>query len=200
MSPAEGAIYDSFSTDLHVINFPPKLPEYSIVGVDYGTNNPCSFIRVDVNRSGFPNMWVADEYYYSSKVHQRQKTDAEYAADLMRFIKDTSVIAIYIDPSATSFKLELRKQGVQNLYDAKNEVLDGIRLVSTYVDSGTLKVCRNCPNLIKEFQSYVWDAKSAKTGEDRPLKENDHALDALRYVMFQPFLWKGWKIKECGRY
>lgn len=184
---AEGAIYDSFDPTIHVIDFPPGNAEYFLVGVDYGTTNPCAFSLIGVNRSKFPNMWVEDVYYYDSKIHQRQKTDTEYAADLTRFIKDRPIKAIYIDPSAASFKLEIMKHNISNLYDAENEVLDGIRLVSKYLNNGTLKVCKNCDALIKEFQSYVWDPKCAQTGVDKPMKQSDHVLDSVRYAIYTHF-------------
>lgn len=187
---AEGAIYDFFDTSLHVINFPPGQAEYYICGVDYGTVNPCAFTLIGINRSKYPNFWVEDEYYWDSKVRQRQKTDTEYAADLKKFIEGKPVKAIYIDPSAASFKLELGREGIYNLYDAENEVLDGIRLVSKFLSNGTLKICKKCDSLIKEIQGYVWDPKCAKTGEDKPLKENDHAIDSVRYCMFSHFFGK----------
>lgn len=181
---AEGAIYDFFDEKLHVLNFAPKQASFYIVGVDYGTTNPCAFVLIGVNYSAFPNMWVEDEYYFDSKTQQRQKTDSEYAADLKKFITNRPIKAIYIDPSAASFKLELQREGIDNLFEAQNEVLDGIRLVSMYLNNGTIKICKKAANLIKEFQSYVWDAKSLKTGEDKPLKQSDHALDALRYAIY----------------
>lgn len=181
---AEGAIYDFFESSLHVLDFAPALAHYYFVGVDYGTTNPCAYVLVGYHPNKYPNYWVEDEYYYDSKVHQRQKTDSEYADDLQKFIKDRPIKAIYIDPSAASFKAELAKSGIQNLYEAENEVSDGIRFVAKYLNNGTLKICRKCSHLIKEFQSYVWDPKSSKSGIDKPLKENDHALDALRYAMF----------------
>jgi hypothetical protein len=128
-------------------------------------------------------MWVEDVYYYDSKVHQRQKTDTEYAADLARFIENRPIKAIYIDPSAASFKLEIMKHNISNLYDAENEVLDGIRLVSKYLNNGTLKICKNCEHLIKEFQSYVWDPKCAQTGVDKPMKQSDHCLSGDTIVL-----------------
>jgi PBSX family phage terminase large subunit len=187
---AEGAIYDFFDQKLHIMDFPQSTAQFYIVGIDYGTTNPCAFVLIGINFNKFPNIWVEDEYYYDSKVHQMQKTDAEYAENLQRFIKNRSIKAIYIDPSAASFRLELQKAGVQNLFEAENEVIDGIRFVAKYLDQGTLKICRKCDNLIKEFQSYVWDAKSLKSGIDRPLKENDHALDALRYALYTHFFGK----------
>lgn len=187
---AEGAIYDMFDTNLHVIDYPPGIAEYYVVGVDYGTSNPCAFVLVGANRNKFPNVWVEDEYYYDSKAHQRQKTDSEYADDLKNFIKDKSVKAIYIDPSAASFRLELQKQGVSNIYDANNEVNDGIRFVSMYLNNGTMKICASCKNLIKEIQSYVWDPKSQLKGLDKPMKQFDHCSDAWRYAVMSHFYFK----------
>ncbi|MCE5319437.1 MAG: PBSX family phage terminase large subunit [Parachlamydia sp.] len=187
---AEGAIYDFFDPTLHVINFEPGLPEYCIIGIDYGTTNPCAFVSVSVNRSKYPNMWVDSVYYYDSKIHQRQKTDSEYAVDLIKFIKDKPVKAIYVDPSAASFKLELSRNDVSNLYDAENEVIDGIRLVSKFFNNGTIKICRSCDVLIKEMQGYVWDPHCAKTGKEQPLKHADHGIDALRYSLYTHFFGK----------
>jgi PBSX family phage terminase large subunit len=187
---AEGAIYDFFDEETNVIIFPPDAATQYIVGVDYGTTNPCAFVLVGINRNKFPNMWVEAEYYYDSRQKQRQKTDSEYGIDLRKFIANKPISAIYIDPSAASFKAELLKQGINNLFDAENEVIDGIRMVSKFMSDGTLKIVSNCRNLIKEFQSYVWDSKSIKTGVDKPLKENDHALDALRYAIYTHFFAK----------
>lgn len=185
---AEGSIYDTFDETLHVLDFPTSHATSYIVGIDYGTSNTCAFVILGINRNAVgAKVWVEGEYYYNSRVAQRQKTDSEYAADLRRFIQDKPVEAIYIDPAALSFKVELRKAGFYGLLDAKNEVLDGIRFVGDMMNTGMLKICRSCPNLLKEFQSYVWDARSMKTGIDKPLKENDHALDALRYAVFTHF-------------
>lgn len=181
---AEGSIYDFFDTQLHVIDFAPSTAKYYIVGIDYGTTNPCAFTLIGFNNARSPNIWVEDEYYFSSKVQQRQKTDSEYVEDLKRFIQDRPIKAIYIDPSAASFKVECQRSGIMNLFEAENEVIDGIRKVGDLLNNGTLKICRRCSNLVNEFQSYVWDKNSEKTGVDKPKKENDHALDSLRYAIF----------------
>jgi PBSX family phage terminase large subunit len=184
---AEGAVFDTFDCSTCVIPFPPGNPQYTLVGVDYGTNNPTSFVSISVNLSKFPNIWVDDVYFYDSKAHQRQKTDNEYAADLKKFIVGKPLRAIYIDPSAASFKLECAKHDIPNIYDAENEVLDGIRLLGDFFNKGTLKICRHCEQLIKDIQSYVWDSKCAMTGVDKPLKQNDHTIDALRYAVYSHF-------------
>lgn len=184
---AEGAIYDFFDEKLHCIDFPLSTATSYIVGVDYGTTNPCAFVLIGINKHRYPNIWVEDEYYFNSRVSQRQKTDGEYAEDLKRFIENRAISGIYLDPSAASFRAELIRSGVDNIIDAENEVNDGIRFVAKLLSNGTFKICRKCRNLIAEFQSYVWDEKSLKSGVDKPKKENDHALDALRYALFSHF-------------
>ena len=108
----------------------------------------------------------------------------------LSFIEGKPIKAVYIDPSAASFKAELSKQGVQSLFDAENEVLDGIRLVGSFFRNGTLKICRSCDPVIKEMQSYVWDEKSQKKGIDTPKKTSDHTLDAIRYACYTHFFGK----------
>lgn len=181
---AEGSVYDFFDPQIHVISRAPSYTAPVIIGVDYGTTNPCAFVSVGIDRNRYPNFWVESEYYYDSKSHQRQKTDSEYAEDFIKFIEGKNVEAIYIDPSAVSFRTELFKRGVTKLFEGNNEVIDGIRFVSKLLNDGAMKIMSQCKETIKEFQSYVWDAKAAHRGEDKPKKENDHALDALRYALF----------------
>ena len=69
------------------------------------------------------------------------------------------------------------------LKKADNAVLPGVQLVASALDSGVLKIHPRCANLIEEMENYAWDARSQERGEDRPLKKDDHAADALRYAM-----------------
>jgi PBSX family phage terminase large subunit len=184
---AEGSVYGFFDEKTHVIDHTGFSATYYILGVDYGTINPCAFILIGYNPYRLPNIWVEDEYYYSSRVSQRQKTDGEYADDLQRFIEGKRIEGIYIDPSAASFRVELAKRGVEPLLDANNDVNAGIGFVGMKLNEGSFKIRRQCKNLIAEFQSYVWDEKAAKLGVERPKKENDHALDALRYALLTHF-------------
>ena len=183
---ASGAIYDFFDSAIHVIKHIPAPSAYSIVGIDYGTTNPTAFVMVSFNPLRYPNMWVEKEYMWDSKQRQRQKTDSEYAQDLKQFISGKRIDGIYLDPSAASFRTELYRLSIKPRY-AENEVMEGIRYVANLFVSGTIKICDTCPELIKEMQSYVWDPKSIKLGEDKPLKVSDHLCDALRYACFTHF-------------
>lgn len=183
---AEGAIYDMFDDKKHVLKNVKAFPaEYDAqcVSVDYGTTNPTAFLRIGRKDEKY---YVDSEYYYSSAENSRQKTDGEYADDLVYFLNGDQ-IPVIVDPSAASFIVELERRGV-DVRHANNSVLDGIRTVSTLLSKDCLYInggIGGCHNLIKEMQSYSWDAKAQKAGIDAPLKVNDHAVDSLRYgVMF----------------
>jgi len=187
---AEGAVYDFFDEDRHVIQFPPgKAMEYYL-GVDYGTTNPCVFLLFGYNPSHYPNIWLEKEYYYDSKRVQRQKSDYEYYKDFEKFVDGRYISGIYIDPSAVSFEQELRRNGVQNIRKAVNDVVPGIRFQGQLLLNGTYKICANCTETIKEYATYSWDSKWSERGEDKPIKKNDHGKDAERYFLFTKFFKK----------
>ncbi len=190
---AEGAVYDFFDTNLHVLEIPITTAHHYFVGIDYGTTNPCVFTMIGYDPNSYPNLWLEKEYYFDSKKEQRQKSDFEYTNDFIDFISGFNVKSIIIDPSAASFKRELQRNGISGIKDADNDVLKGIRFTSNMLSSGQFKVCASCKNTIKEFMTYVWDSKSSERGLDKPVKQNDHALDAIRYVLATEFFTKSSK-------
>ncbi len=66
---------------------------------------------------------------------------------------------------------------------ADNEVLDGIRKVSTLLKNRALLICSDCAGLLTEMAAYRWDEKAGARGEEKPLKQQDHGPDALRYYV-----------------
>lgn len=181
---AEGAIYDMFNDDIHVVNKDELFsdPVRRVFAMDYGTHNPTAGILLNMDSNG--NLYASDEYYYDGRKSMKQKTDGEYARDLSEFFEKHGLrkgsTPLIIDPSAASFKVECRKAGFK-VKDAENSVLDGIRRVGNLLSGGNLFISPRCKNLRKELVSYVWDSRSRADGKDVPLKENDHACDALRY-------------------
>lgn len=185
---AEGAIFDFFERSLYVVNRPPRAANYWIVGIDYGTNNAFAAVLIGVHTGietqTHPVMWVEKEYYWDSKIKGRQKLNSEYAEDLEKWLQPYSVRGVYIDPSAAAFKVELRRKGM-HVIDTDNDVQNGIQRMIDLVKSGSLFICQECTNLIREIEGYVWDPKCAEKGLDEPLKKNDHAIDALRYAVYK---------------
>lgn len=184
---AEGAIFDFFDRKIHVLSRPPRAAEYWVAGIDYGTTNnfACMLMGVSTGRytqSGV-SRWFEKEYVWDSKKMGRQKTNSEYADDVLEFLEPYGVKAVYVDPSAASFKLELRKRGL-HVVDADNDVTNGITFMTSEMRKGNLFICKECENMIRETESYVWDSRSAEKGYDEPLKKDDHCMDAGRYVCF----------------
>ena len=184
---ADGAVYDFFNEDRHVIQTPQSVADYYIVGIDYGTTNPCVFSLIGCNSGGYPNMWLEKEYYFDSKKELTHKSDYDYFKDLQKFLYGYNVKRIYIDPSAASLRQELRRNGVGNVSDATNDVIPGIRFMGQLLTNGTYKICANCTQTLKEFSNYLWDSKASQRGEDKPIKKNDHCMDAQRYALYTHF-------------
>ena len=179
---AEGIIYDMFSKEKHVTDAeesPPE-PKYYI-SCDYGTQNATVFLLWQEGLNG--KWYCVDEYYYSGRDESSQKTDNAYADDLEAFIGGRKIEWIVIDPAATSF-ITLLRERKHKVKKAKNDVLDGIRYTGSQLNLGNVLFLNKCENTIKEFGSYIWDAKACERGEDKPIKQHDHAMDAVRYFCY----------------
>lgn len=182
---AEGIIYDMFDINYHVkkiTEFVGKLIDGGrYVSIDYGTQNATAMLLWN---KGIDGKWYCiREYYYSGRDKGIQKTDSEYADDMIAWLEDTKIKAVIVDPSAASFITELRKRGF-NVIPADNDVEDGIRFVAALLNKERIVFSSSCENTIKEFASYIWDPKAADRGKDEPIKQHDHAMDAVRYFCY----------------
>lgn len=168
-----------------------------LIGVDYGTHNPCVFLdTIDDGRTA----WFDREFYWDSVKRMRQKTDSEYADDMVKFIHESRVPAkpkVVVDPSAASFKVELLNRNIW-VTDANNDVIEGIRKTSSALAQKKIRVRKSvpgddgphyqgCPNTAQEMPSYAWNDKKAKAGTEEPIKARDHGCDAVRYVAMEVF-------------
>jgi PBSX family phage terminase large subunit len=173
---AEGLVYPFFSREQHVC-LPPDFCTDYYISCDYGTVNPASFGLW--GRKG--DTWYRIcEYYYSSKREGGQKTDEEYYTALENLAGSFSVSAVVCDPSAASFMTCIRRHGRFRVIPAKNNVTDGIRQVANALREGIIKISPECSDTIREFALYRWDDGAVK---DQPIKENDHAMDDIRYFV-----------------
>jgi len=150
------------------------------ISIDYGTQN--AFAAIIWGKNGY--LWRGLKiYYYSGRDERHQKTDYDYADDLVEFVKPYPIndgILTIVDPSAASFKAELRHRDIFRVRDAKNDVADGIRETARAIKRGIITFDDSLLPVKKEFQSYVWDEKS---NEDKPVKIGDHAMDSIRYFV-----------------
>ena len=173
---AEGRVYDFFGPDMVK---PVPLGEYEkwYVSCDYGTVNPTS-----MGLWGLLNgVWYrVREFYFNSREAMRQMTDEEYAAALADLVGHRKLTAVIADPSAASFIETLRRKGYR-VVKADNDVLSGIRLTSDCLKDGRIVICEGCKDCLREMDEYVWDLGSE--AKDRVKKENDHAMDDMRYFV-----------------
>lgn len=179
---AEGLIYDMFDKTRHVRKFTETAGQLinntCYVSVDYGTQNATVFLLWAKGRD--KKWYCIREYYYSGRVEAKQKTDACYVEDLKQFVGDAPVRAVIVDPSAASFIAALREAGF-TVMKGSNDVTDGIRTVGSLLSLNRIAFADTCRMVLQEFSSYVWDEKAAERGEDAPIKQNDHCMDAVRY-------------------
>lgn len=186
---ADGLVYSMFDEDKHVIHGECPYSPMHHVSIDYGTVNPFS-----------AGMWGFDgkrairerELYYNGREKGVRLDDETYYQKLKELIGDTPIEYIIIDPSAASFIEVIKKHGEYMVKGAKNDVLDGIRVTTTFLNTGRLFVHESCTNTIEEFGLYSWDEES---GDDKVIKENDHAMDDTRYYC-NTFMRK-WLRWEC---
>lgn len=172
---ASGAIYP-FMNDSSFVKVPEGPFEDYAVSMDYGTVNPASMGLWALKN----NVWYRiDESYFDSRREGRQRTDEEHYKALGQLIGDRKISTVTIDPSAASFIQTVRRHGEYSVTPASNDVLNGIRQTVTALKEGRIKICENCVDSIREFSLYRWDER----GEDRPVKENDHAMDDIRYFV-----------------
>ena len=168
---AEGLVYD-FGED-NITDETPKNGEYYI-SVDYGTLNPFS-----------AGLWCVlgdkatriKEFYYDGRKKGIQRTDEEYCDNIEELAKGYNIHQVIVDPSAASFITALRRRNF-SVRKANNDVLDGIRRTAVYLKNGNVKIHRSCADSIAEFGLYRWDDKATS---DTVIKENDHAMDEIRY-------------------
>ena len=181
---AEGRIYDMFRKERHVAASPPGACGLYYISMDYGTQNPTA-MQLWGKHGG---VWYAlREYYYSGRERKKQLTDEEYYTALENLAGPLPIRGVIVDPSAASMIACIRNHGRFLVFPADNAVLDGIRVTANALRSGKIKICESCENTVREFEAYVWDEKAAGRGEDKPLKINDHAMDAMRYFCMEVF-------------
>lgn len=185
---AEGLVYDFFDRAVNVTSEIPEKGEYYI-SIDYGTMNPFSAGLWSLNGDKAVRI---SEYYYNGRAKSVQLTDEEYCDAVEKlaesrpkvFDEETGeditpkIKKVVVDPSAASFITALRKRGF-TVIKADNDVIDGIRRTAVYLKAGNILIGEACDDAIREFGVYCWDDK--EKGEDKVVKENDHAMDDIRY-------------------
>lgn len=183
---AEGRIYDMFNEKVHVadnalskINCHPTAITW-VVGCDYGTSTVMSWGLYAVSPKGM--VVKVKEFYYDATKQRQQLSDEQFGRRFQTWLNGLYPWMVYCDPSASSWKAELRNRGYR-VRNADNDVINGIRTVAKMLTANKYLIDSSCTNTIREYGTYVWDDKAQLVGVDKPLKQWDHAVDTDRYVL-----------------
>lgn len=176
---AEGLVYGAvFDKSRHILeNYTPSNQTFYYISIDYGTLNPCSMGLWALENSKAVRL---KEYYYDGRQKSIQKTDEEYYSELEKLADGYNIQHVIVDPSASSFITTIKKHAKFRVRKANNSVIDGIRNTMTLLENDRIFICECCKDIIREFSLYRWDEKSIK---DAVIKENDHAMDDMRYFV-----------------
>jgi phage terminase large subunit len=184
-----GLVFDEFRAHKHLIA-PYKLPtEFErVFALDHGLTNPTAVLWGAIDYDG--KIYIFDEHYEAGKLISYHSAQIKLRGNAStRFIDPSCFNKIASQNRIYSIAEEYADNGIQ-FQPANNEVLAGINRVNEYFKSDMLFIFKNCTNTIREIESYKW--KELKPGSEHnrpeePVKRNDHAMDALRYlVMSRP--------------
>lgn len=187
-------IYYMFSDKHRQKPDPDRRYDKIYIGGDYGQQNATTFqaFGLDTYREKFPGL---REYYHSGRETGKQKSPSEYAQDLVEFMNelheqyDNRIFYIFLDPSAKGLAEEIKRAtriGMDYqvfLRDAENDVALGISRVQKVLVFDIISIDPKQENAVDEFGVYEYDKKSIEKGKEVPVKENDHCMDAIRYVV-----------------
>ena len=173
----QGLVYPEAARGAFTKEVPSAKAEKYVLSCDYGTVNPFSLGLW----GRYGDKWYReDEYYYSSRLEGAQKTDEEYYKELCSLCEGKEIETVIVDPSAASFIECIKRHGKFTVIPAKNNVSDGIHKVHEALREGRILISPRCTGALKEFSLYRWEESSSK---DVPKKENDHAMDDIRYFV-----------------
>jgi phage terminase large subunit len=140
-----------------------------VYGVDWGFRNPA--VVLAIVRQG--DAWIVVDEFYESRC-----TDEDHADVAETFRDRWGPGTFYCDPSEPANIETFQRRGL-NARPAANEVTPGIQHVTGTQDA--LRVVDSCQAVINEFGQYQYKDSDHR---DDPVKQNDHAMDALRYALF----------------
>lgn len=168
----EGLVYKEFDRNRHVSEDKPKTVSDTILGIDFGYTNPSSIIPIKID--GDNHYWIQEEYYKTG-----QTTEA--LAEQAKLYKSTKV---YADPAEPDRIEILRKYGL-NCRDVSKDIVAGVDRVRELFKQNRIHIHPDCKNLIHELETYRYPDKKPDQNEvEKPVKDKDHALDALRYALY----------------
>lgn len=173
---AEGLVYAPYVNGELVEDCEATAKDVCFISIDYGILNPFAALLWKV-KDGVA--YCCDEYYWDGR-RQGQLTDRQHLDNLLKWANNRYIDMVVIDPSASSFIAEVRHSSPWSIVGGDNKVNEGIASTCVAMGAGCIKIAPRCKALQSELELYVWDESSVT---DRVIKDNDHAMDAMRYFV-----------------
>ena len=173
----QGLVYKEFDREKHLYDeefTPQQIKTFTYAGaVDFGYRNPAAVLHA---------YWTGERLLIHDEWYKRERTDIQIA----EYVATCKFREVYPDPENQGAIEELRRLNVnvREVVKGKNSVQSGIQSVREMLIRGDLLINKRCINLIAEFEMYSYDDDQLERNEqENPVKANDHALDALRYLV-----------------
>lgn len=174
----EGLVYKEFDRTRHLASLEDIESQSSkgftdtILGIDFGYTNPSSIIPIKIDFDS--HYWILEEFYKTGQT-------TEQIAEQAKLYKPTKV---YADPAEPD-RIEILKKSGLNCRDVSKDIVAGVDKVRELFKQNRIHISPDCHNLIHELETYRYpDKKPDQNEAEKPVKENDHALDALRYALY----------------
>jgi PBSX family phage terminase large subunit len=168
----QGLVYKEFNREIHVTKENPKTSNETILGIDFGYTNPACVLRITVDSDS--HYFITEEWYHSGKTIEQL---IEYAISL-------GSTKCYGDPANPEGIEKCRRAGL-NMRDVNKNIVAGVDHIREMFKQGRIHIHPDCKNLIMELETYRYpDKKSDANEQEKPIKDNDHALDSLRYAIY----------------
>jgi PBSX family phage terminase large subunit len=167
----EGLVYKEFSRQMHITTEQPKTVAEILVGIDWGHTNPASVHRY--RKDADSHYWIDSEYYKTGRT-------TEQIIDYAKTLKPNKV---YPDPAEPDRVEQANNSGL-NCMEVSKDIKAGVDSVKALFKQNRIHIHPDCKNLIYELETYRYpDKKPDKNEEEKPVKENDHCMDEMRYVL-----------------
>lgn len=170
----QGLVYKDFDRDRHVFSeLPSNIQVVDVLaGLDWGWTNPASSHRIlkDNDR----NYWIVEEFYKTGKT----------TGEIVEHVKTYGANKVYPDPAEPDRNEEARRAGL-NVRDVSKDIEAGVASMQDVIKQNRLHVHVSCVHWIQEIETYSYpDKKPDNNKNEVPIKENDHAMDETRYVIY----------------
>lgn len=189
---AEGAIYDNFNTDIHVIHDDPTNIHEMNICCDYGVSTVTTFGVMGYTKNPKGNTYyLLDETYYDAQEKGVTQSDTE-RVDTIVMLQEKYHLGhkntVYLPHDAASLKAECKKDRrvKMKVRTYRPDTYEDILKIQNLFNNNRFFIHERCKHSITQAQTYSWDIKAQQRGEDKPLKINDHTCDMWRGGLFGP--------------